>query len=134
MVWTYDGRQASTMVPVYVETHDVAITRFKVPNAASAGQTRQIVVGVNNKQYDEFVYVELYKSGPGGYFEFIGSLNLFVPTRPSNRTTDFKFSYTFTPEDAAIGKVTFRAVANIQGHRDALQADNEAISAPTKVH
>ncbi len=134
MVWTYDGRQASTEQPVHVETHDVAVTRFKVPNAASAGQTRQIVVGVNNKQYDEFVYVELYRSGPGGYFEFIGTLTQYVPVRSSNRTTDFKFTYTFTPEDAAIGKVNFRAVAYIQGYRDAIQTDNESISAPTKVN
>jgi len=56
-----------------------------------------------------------------------------VPVRPSNRTTDFNFSYTFTSEDAAIGKVTFRAVASIIEARDALSADNEAISSPTKV-
>ena len=43
------------------------------------------------------------------------------------------FSYTFTSAEAQIGKVTFRAVANLSGARDALPADNEAVAAPTKV-
>ena len=46
---------------------------------------------------------------------------------------EFGFSYTFTADDAQIGKVTFRAVAVISGARDALPADNEAIAPPTKV-
>jgi len=52
---------------------------------------------------------------------------------PKNGTTEFAFSYTFTADDARVGKVTFKAVANILGARDALPADNEAIAAPTKV-
>jgi hypothetical protein len=64
----------------------------------------------------------------------VGTLNQQVPVRPSNRTTTFNFSYTFTKDDATMGKVTFKAVANIQGARDALPADNEAIASPTKVN
>jgi len=56
-----------------------------------------------------------------------------VPVRSANRTTDFNFSYTFTSADAQVGKVTFKAVANIFGARDALPADNEAIATPIKV-
>jgi hypothetical protein len=131
-VETWDGRQASTSRTVSVRTHDVAITQFSVPQAAKAGQTRTIVVRVSNKRYPEHVQVELYKSVSGG-FDHVGSLTQSVPVRPGGRTTDLKFSYTFTPDDAAIGKVTFRAMANIVNARDALPADNEAISAPTKV-
>jgi len=137
-VTTLDGRTASTSQTVHVATHDVAITKFSVPNAAKAGQTRAISVGVNSRRYPETVQVALYKSVPGncypsGCFQSVGWLTQFVPVRPSNRTTDFNFSYTFTSEDAAIGKVTFRAVASIIEARDALSADNEAISSPTKV-
>jgi PKD repeat protein len=131
-VTTVDGRTASTSQTVLVRTHDVAITKFTVPKSASAGQTRSIVVGINSKRYPETVEVQLFKSIPGG-FQFVGSLSQSVPVRPSNRTTDFNFSYTFTDADAQVGKVTFKAVANIIGARDALPADNEAIAPPTKV-
>jgi hypothetical protein len=50
-----------------------------------------------------------------------------------NATISFAFSYTFTPGDAALGKVTFEAIATIAGPRDALSADNTAI-ASTTVH
>jgi hypothetical protein len=53
--------------------------------------------------------------------------------RGANRTTPFSFNYTFTSDDAAIGKVTFKAIANLVSARDALPADNEAIASPTKV-
>ena len=129
---TLDGRTAAASQTVHVRTHDVAITRFATPNAASSGQTRHIVVSVNSKRYDETVEVQLFRSVPGGFRQF-GSLTQFVPMNPKNGTTDFAFSYTFTADDAAIGKVTFRAVAVISGVRDALPADNEAIAPPTKV-
>lgn len=134
-VTTYDGRSASTSQTVQVRTHDVAITKFAVPGAAKAGQTRTIVVGLNSKRYVEEVEVQLFKSVPGGgVWQWVGSLVQEVPVRPANRTTDFKFSYTFTPDDANIGKVTFRAMANLYDARDALPADNEAIAPPTKVN
>jgi len=129
---TYDGRTASATQTVSVKTHDVTIARFSVPQSAKAGQTRQLVVGLNSKRYAEQVRVELYRSVPGGFVLF-GILEQSVPVRPSNRTTDFSFSYTFTKDDATIGKVTFKAVATIVNARDALPADNEAIALPTKV-
>ena len=133
-VRTYDGRTASTTRTLQVRTRDVAITKFVVPNAASSGQTRSITVGVNSNRASEVVVVSLYKSIPGfGGYQLIGQLVQTVPPRSANRTTNFNFSYTFTADDAAIGKVTFRAVATIQGGRDALPADNEAIADPTKV-
>ncbi len=134
-VTTVDGRTASTSQVVQVRTRDVAITRFSAPQAARAGQTRQISVGVNSKRNPETVRVELFKSIPGPYssFEMVGTLTQSVPVRPSNRTTNFGFIYTFTSEDSSIGKVTFKAVATTISGRDALPADNEAISSPTKV-
>ena len=131
-VTTYDGRNGSITRVVQVRTHDVAITKLMVPNAASSGQTRSITVGITSNRSAEIVGVALFKSVPGGY-EQIGFLQQSVPTRTANRTTNFAFSYTFTAADAVLGKVTFRAVAIIQGGRDALPADNEAIGSPTKV-
>lgn len=131
-VTTVDGRTASTAQTVQVRTHDVAITKFSAPKSASAGQTRAITVGINSRRYPETVEVQLFKSVPGG-FQFVGVLTQSVPVRPSNRTTVFNFSYTFTSADAQVGKVTFKAVANVVGARDALPADNEAIASPTKV-
>ncbi|MGH2358834.1 MAG: PKD domain-containing protein [Candidatus Limnocylindria bacterium] len=132
-VTTIDGRTASTEQVVQVRTHDVAITKFTVPQAASAGQTRPIIVGVTNSRYPETVQVQLFKSVPGGGFQEIGNLTQSVPVRGGNRTTSFSFNYTFTGDDAAIGKVTFKAVANLVSARDALPADNEAIASPTRV-
>jgi hypothetical protein len=87
---------------------------------------------VNSRRYPETVEILLFKSVPGGHQQ-VGSLTQSVPVRPSSRTTDFNFSYTFTGADAQMGKVTFRAVANVIGARDALPADNEAIASPAKV-
>lgn len=128
-----DGRYATTSQMIQVRTHDVAITRFTVPQSASAGQTRQITVYMNNKYYDETVQVHLYKSTRYGYEE-VGTLTMWVPARSTNKTVAFAFSYTFTAEDAVMGKVTFRASADPLGVRDVLPADNEVIALPTKVN
>jgi PKD repeat protein len=129
---TIDGRTGSISKQVQVRTHDVMITKFVVPQSAKAGQTRSITVDINNQRYPETVEVQLYKSTQTG-FVLVGTLTQYVPVRSSNRTTTFAFSYTFTNEDAVIGNVTFRAVANLVGARDALPANNEAIALPTKV-
>ena len=117
-----------------VQTHDVAITEFRTPNRAEAGETHRIIVGVNNRGlYDEDVYLELYKSVPGeySYWEWIGSAYDSVPVHKANRTVDIEFSYMFTEEDAAAKKVSFRAVANLW--LDATPGNNEAISLPTLI-
>jgi PKD domain-containing protein len=134
-VTTYDGRSASASRVVAVQTHDVGITNFKTPQAVAKGQTRQVVVGIKNTRYPERVRVELLKSTTGGFgsYQQIGYSEQVVPVR-TNRTTDFSFSYTFTSEDALIGKVTFKAVANMSLARDAFPADNEAVSSPVKVN
>jgi PKD repeat protein len=134
-ITTTDGRTATASHTVSVRTHDVAITQFKVPQSASGGQTRQVVVGVRNNLYPENVTVLLEVSAPGSYQNFmpVGALQQYVPVRSSNRTTDFSFNYTFTSADAAVGKVVFRATATLMGARDALSADNVAVSLPTKV-
>ena len=43
------------------------------------------------------------------------------------------FNYVFTNDDLMFGKVTFKAVAEIQGARDAIPSDNAATAPPTLV-
>jgi hypothetical protein len=132
-VTTTDGRTASTTQTVRVRTHDVSIAKMTVPQSASAGQTRSIVVGLSNRRYAETVRIDLYRSTATGFVQFASSTQS-VPVRGGNKTSDFAFNYTFTSDDAMLGKVTFKAVASIVNARDALPTDNEAISLPTKVN
>jgi hypothetical protein len=130
---TSDGRIGSTSQVVHVRTHDVAITKIAAPQSANSGQTRSITVYVSNKSYAETVVITLFRSVLGG-FESVGSYSQYVPARSANRTVAFTFNYTFTNSDASIGKISFRADANILNARDAFPADNELISSPpTKV-
>lgn len=132
-VGTPDGRSDTVTQTVQVRTHDVAITKLNVPTSANAGQTRSITVGIANRRYPETVSVSLFRLSPSGPVQ-VGVLTQAVPVRAGNRTTDFAFSYTFTPDDARIGKVSFQAVATIGGARDAIPGDNQAQSLPTKVN
>ena len=132
-VTTVDGRTASTSQVVSVRTHDAAITKFTVPQSASVGQTRSITVGVSVSRYPETVQVELSKSVLDG-FVTVGTLTQSVPVLPANRTTPFAFSYTFTADDAAVGTVTFRAVATVMNAQDVNRANNTATAMPTKVN
>lgn len=135
-VTTADGRTGSTSNIVHVQTHDVVIQKFNVPQSASAGQTRSIVVGINSKRYEEQVQVQLFKSDPSNWdgYTLVGTLTQSVPLRSANRTTEFGFNYTFTKADAQLGKVTFKAIATILYARDALAADNEVVALPTNVN
>jgi PKD repeat protein len=132
-VTTTDGRTASAIHDVLVKTHDVAISKVLAPQTASVGQTRTITVGLENSRYPETVQVQLSKSVAGGGWQQVGVLTQYVPVRGGNRTTNFDFNYTFTPDDAQLGKVNFQAVATIQSARDAVPSDNTFVSLPTKV-
>jgi PKD repeat protein len=132
-VTTVDGRTGTATQTVHVRTHDVAIAKLTVPKSASAGQTREITVGIRNYRYPDMVQVQLLKSVPGQGFLSIGSLMQLIPIRQGNGTTPVSFSYTFGNDDATVGKVSFEAIVTILGARDMLPADNTAISTPTKV-
>jgi hypothetical protein len=127
-----DGRTGTTTRDIIVKTHDVSIERFDVPEKAREGDSKSIKVHIANTWYGERVTVKLYKNS-GSEWASVGELTLEVPAH-RDRTVQFPFSYTFTPQDAVVGKVTFRAVAELPYPvRDALRLDNEAISFATKV-
>jgi len=132
-VTTVDGRTGSTSQVVHVRTHDVAIVKFAVPQSAKPGQTRQLTVSIVNSHYTETVQVQILKSSTTG-FQPVGTLTQTVPVTQGNHTVPFSFDYTFTSDDAAAGKVTFEAVATIQGARDALPGDNTVVALSTTVH
>ena len=132
-VTTADGRTASTSQVVQVRTHDVAIVQVAVPNSAHVGQTVAVNVYVRNTRYPETVQVGLLKSAPAG-FQQVGSLTQSVPVRPpGGNSTKFAFTYTITQADGTVGKVSFKAVATLFDHRDALPGDNELTSPPVKI-
>jgi len=106
--------------------------RIAVPKSAHVGQTITITTHVRNTRYPEKVEVALFKTIPGG-FEQVGSLTQSVPVRPGNRTTQFTITYTITQADGTIGKVSFKAVATIIDHHDALPGDNDLTSPPVKI-
>jgi hypothetical protein len=132
---TLDGRTANTSKVVSIRTHDIGIAKLTVPTAASAGQTRAITVGVSNHRYPESGVVTLWK-GAYPFNQVISQLEgVAIPVLPGGRTTNFTFTYTFTAQDAAVGKVTFGAAVGIwiSGIPDAYPADNSVIATPTRV-
>ncbi len=66
-VQTLDGRSGTTEQIIVVSTHDVAVSKMTVPQSASAGQTRSIVVGLSNRRYAETVRIDLYRSTAAGF-------------------------------------------------------------------
>ncbi|WP_439382899.1 PKD domain-containing protein [Amycolatopsis lexingtonensis] len=127
-----DGRTATKTTQVTVTTHDVGIAKFTVPAAARAGESKPISVDVSNTRYTETATVVLSKH-TGSYWREIATLTLTVPARPT-KTVRFPFAYTFTPDDAIDGKVTFRAELKLDYPlRDARLSDNEVIATATTV-
>ncbi|MCZ7437334.1 PKD domain-containing protein [Micromonospora sp. WMMC241] len=129
---TVDGRTASATHTSVVRTHDVAVVKVNAPSTARAGQRVGVTVEVRNTRYDETVEIRLERSHPWG-FEQVDAATKPVPATAGGGRTSFSFAYTVTPQDAAAGKVTFRAVAAVRDHRDALPADNELLSAPVRI-
>jgi hypothetical protein len=128
-----DGRTSSTTNAVHIETHDVGVLAFATPDKGRTGRASTIEVDVGNTRYPETVQVDLYKSAPNG-FQQVGTLTNAVKVMGKKKSVPFTFSYVFTNDDLAMGKVTFQATATIQGNRDALPSDNTAISLPTRVN
>ncbi|KOV82721.1 hypothetical protein ADL03_23425 [Nocardia sp. NRRL S-836] len=125
---TNDGRTGTGTSTVTIDTHDVSVAPLTVPSSVRAGQTKPIKVSVANARQTENVRVTLYRvNETGGYDEEIGQAVQRVAASPTGKV-DFPFAYTYTAKDAALGKVTFRAVAALENWnlREAKPDDNEA--------
>lgn len=125
---TNDGRTGTTERPLKVETHDVALSGLAVPATARAGETKRIKVSVGNTRYDENVRVALLRLTPSGYYEEVGSGVQRVAASPGGKV-EFPFAYTYSAQDAQLGKVTFKVVASLPDRYDgdANPADNEIL-------
>jgi PKD repeat protein len=131
-VETPDGRKASTQQVIHVRTHDVAVTSLSVPSKGRVGRSSTVVASLSNLRYPETVQVQLYRSVPNG-LQLVGTLQQTIPVTGKKKSVPFSFNYTFTSDDAGVGKVTFQAVATIVNARDALPSDNTALSLPVPV-
>jgi PKD repeat protein len=124
-----DETTASTTYQIQVATHDVAILKLLAARSASMGQTKSITADISSRNGTETVTVVLYRGTPQG-FEFVAEKHVTVKAGKTVRVT---FNYRFTAADASIGSITFKVAASPDGVRDALPADNEAMTSPTKV-
>jgi len=93
-----------------VQTHDVGVEGLRAPTTARSGQTRRVVADISNERYPDTVRIDLYRSTPTG-FELVASQTLGMPLLHVYQTRNVVFDYTLTSADAAIGKVSFKAVA-----------------------
>jgi hypothetical protein len=126
------GRTNAVIKTVQVRTHDVTVLSLVAPAKGKVGKQASITVGVGNTRYPEAVQVDLYKITPQGDV-LVGTSIQTVRVMKLKTAVDYSFNYIFTNEDALIGKLPFRAVATIQGARDAVNGDNTATTPPTLV-
>lgn len=139
-ITTIDGRSASYSQTMNVRTHDIVLSRFSLPDVGRPGLTRTVTAYIQNTHYPETAIVEFYVSMPGYYdtWRLVDTKTVSVPARAPRQFTKVSFDYTFTQEDANLGTVNFKGVATIVDEngnqvRDALSADNTAISLPVRV-
>jgi len=115
-----------------VRTHDVTILSLVAPAKGQVSKQGVITVGIGNTRYPDMVQVDLYKVTQQGD-QLVGTSTQSVAVMKLKKAVPFSFNYVFTSGDLALGKVPFKAVATIQGARDALGSDNVATSTPTLV-
>ena len=126
------GRTNGATKIVQVRTHDVTMLSLVAPSKGRVGKQVVISVGIGNTRYPETVRVDLYKLTQQGEV-LVGTSVQAVGVMRLKKAIDFSFNYVFTAEDASIGKLPFKAVATIEGARDAANGDNAATSPATLV-
>ncbi len=128
--YTADGRSGSSTRTVKVETHDVTVTGVLAPATAKAGETGQVEVSVGNTRYAEDTVVELLRRRTDGYHDVVASVRRHVA---EDSTVTVPFSYTYTADDAALGKATLKARVRLDGREDNNPVDNERVAETTVV-
>lgn len=122
---TADGRSGTSTQKVKVETHDVTVSKVVAPATAKAGDTATVEVSVANTRYAEEVVVELLRRRADGYHDIVGTERRHVA---KDGTVTVPFSYTFSANDAAMGKATLKARVRLDGREDNNPADNERVT------
>jgi hypothetical protein len=113
---TADGRSGTGTRTVHVQTHDVAVDGFKVPQSASVGQTKPITVGIKNTATRS-------RAGPARESVPVTSSasdNRHAATAvcPKGEQDDRVSAQLRSPDDGAIGRVV-HATATLSSARDA---------------
>jgi hypothetical protein len=119
-----DGRTGTSTQTVKIETHDVTVSYVVAPATAKAGDTGNIEVSVTNTRYAEDVVVELLRRKSNGYYSVVGTVRRHVT---KDGTAVVPFAYTYSADDAALGKATLKARVRIDGREDNNAADNERV-------
>ena len=121
---TADGRTGSSTLTVKVETHDVTVANVKAPATAKVGETGQVEVSVTGTRYAEDVVVELLRRRADGYHDVVGTVRRHVA---EDGTEVVPFTYTYSADDAVLGKATLKARVRLDGREDNNPADNERV-------
>ncbi|MCP2241845.1 PKD domain-containing protein [Lentzea aerocolonigenes] len=121
---TADGRSGTSTLPVKVETHDVTVSNVVAPATAKVGETGDVQVSVTNTRYAEDVVVELLRRRWDGYHDVVGTVRGHVA---KDGTLTVPFTYTYSEDDAKLGKATLKARVRLDGREDNNPADNERV-------
>ncbi|MCX2947066.1 PKD domain-containing protein [Lentzea sp. NEAU-D7] len=127
---TADGRSGSSTQTLKVETHDVTVSNVVAPATATAGETGRVEVSVTSTRYAEGIVVDLLRRRPDGYHDVVGTVRGQVA---KDGTVVLPFSYTYSAQDAALGKVTLKARVRLDGRDDNNPGDNERQAETTVV-
>ncbi|MEU0878334.1 PKD domain-containing protein [Lentzea sp. NPDC005914] len=122
---TSDGRTGTSTQKIKVETHDVTVSNVAAPATAKAGDTAQVEVSVTSTRYAEDVVVDLLRRRVDGYYNVVGTVRQHVA---KDSTAVVPFTYTYSADDAAIGKATLKARVRLDGREDDNPADNERVA------
>ncbi|HUQ62075.1 hypothetical protein [Lentzea sp.] len=122
--YTADGRSGTTTQTLKVETHDVTVSNVVAPASAKVGETATVEASVSNTRYSENTVVELLRRKRDGYWTIVGTVNQHVA---KDSTAIVPFTYTYTADDAALGKATLKARVRLAGREDNNPADNERV-------
>lgn len=125
---TADGRSGTTTQKVKIETHDVTVSNVTAPASAKVGETGNVQVSVTNTRYAEDIVVELLRRRSDGYHSVVGTVRQHVA---KDGTVVVPFTYTYSADDAALGKATLKARVRIEGRDDNNPADNERVAETT---
>jgi hypothetical protein len=109
---------------VKIETHDVTVSNVVAPATAKVGETGDVQVSVTDTRYAEDVVVELLRQRWDGYHDIVSTVRGHVA---KDGTLTVPFAYTYSADDAKLGKATLKARVRLDGREDNNPADNERV-------
>lgn len=130
-IHTTDGRKASLTKTVHVESHDIRISRFRVPRVGIVGRLARIEVRVTSRFGPESGLVLIYRSTSNGEVE-LAAVPVRIPRSGHGRHATVVVKDRISAEDAVAGTVTYRVVVRYE-MPDVDPSDNQATAPPMRV-